>query len=272
MSSPILRSFLFVPGNRPERFYKACTAGADIVIIDLEDAVPFSEKASARASVAAWVSIAHPVLIRINSVDTEWFKDDLELCSLPGVAGIVLPKTERVDDIRLVMRAGAAWVFPLIESAHGFWNVAELAHASGVQRLIFGSIDFKLDLGIDGDNEELLYARSQLVLVSRIAGIAAPIDGVTTAIDDSEQLVDDTMRARRIGFSGKLCIHPKQIDHVNDCFRPSQSDILWAKRVLEAAATAQGAAVALDGKMVDRPVILRAEKILNESQDRVSSL
>lgn len=266
MQAHIPRSYLFVPGNRPERFAKACAAGAGAVIVDLEDAVPPAEKTAARASLAAWLSNAESVLIRINSADTEWFSDDLALCRMPGVAGIVLPKAERVEDIASVAHAGAGFILPLIESAQGFWNVQALAQAPRVQRLVFGSIDFQLDLGIDGDKEELLHFRSQLVLFSRIAGIQPPVDGVSTAIDDPEQLRADTLRARRLGFGGKLCIHPKQVGQVNDAFRPSESDIAWAKRVLEAASTAQGAAVAVDGKMVDRPVILKAQEILDESE------
>lgn len=262
----ISRSYLFVPGNRPERFAKACAAGAGAVIVDLEDAVPPAEKVAARASLKAWLSHSESVLIRINSADTEWFRDDLALCRMPGVAGIVLPKTEQVEDIACVEHAGAGFVLPLIETAQGFWNVHALAHAPRVQRLVFGSIDFQLDLGIDGDNEELLYFRSQLVLASRIAGILPPVDGVSIAIDDPEQLRADTLRARRLGFGGKLCIHPKQVGQVNEAFRPSQNDVAWAKRVLEAASTAQGAAVAVDGKMVDRPVILKAQEILDESE------
>lgn len=259
----IPRSYLFVPGNRPDRFDKACRAAADGVIIDLEDAVPFSEKVAARAATVAWLTAEKSVFIRINCADSEWFDDDLALCRLPGVAGIVLPKAERVEDIALVAGAGAAIILPLIESAMGFWNVHAIAQAPGVHRLLFGSIDFQLDLGIEGDNEELLYFRSQLVLASRIAGIAAPVDGVSTAIDEPESVQVDTIRARRLGFGAKLCIHPKQIAPVHAGFLPSQQDIDWARRVLKAAALANGAAVALDGKMIDRPVILKAEKILS---------
>lgn len=263
MALSIPRSYLFVPGNRPDRFDKACRAGADVVIIDLEDAVPFAEKAAARTAIVAWLTAKKSVFIRINSADSEWFREDLALCRLPGVAGIVLPKAERVEDIALVAAAGAAIILPLIESAQAFWNVHAIAQAPGVHRLLFGSIDFQLDLGIDGDNEELLYFRSQLVLASRIAGIAAPVDGVSTAIDESESVQADTVRARRLGFGAKLCIHPKQIASVHAGFSPGREDIAWARRVLEAAALADGAAVALDGKMIDRPVILKAEKILN---------
>ncbi len=256
------RSYLFVPGNRPERFGRACASGADAVIVDLEDAVPAADKAQARATVAAWLAPDRPVLIRINGATTPWFQDDLALCARPGVAGIVLSKAESVTEIAQVARCGAAAIYPLIESAQGFLNSLLLARAPGVRRLLFGTIDFKLDLGIDGDREELLYFRSQLVLVSRSAGIAAPVDGVSTAIDDPAQLVADTRHARKIGFGGKLCIHPAQIKPVHDCFEPDPVELAWARRVLEAAALAHGAALALDGKMVDRPVILKAERIV----------
>lgn len=148
MQSSIARSYLFVPGNRPERFAKACAAGADAVIIDLEDAVPAAEKVAAREKVALWLAASHPVLIRINAAGSEWFGDDVELCRAPGVAGIVLPKAERVDDICLVAEGAAAIsILPLIESAQGFWNVYALAQSPAVHRLVFGSIDFQVDSG-----------------------------------------------------------------------------------------------------------------------------
>jgi citrate lyase subunit beta/citryl-CoA lyase len=272
MPPPISRSYLFVPGNRPERFAKACAAGADAVIVDLEDAVPPSDKSAARDAVAAWLSPQRPVLIRVNNADSEWFRDDIALCAHPGVAGIVLPKAERLDDLHAAESAGSMTpIFPLIETAKGFANAQTLAQSPRVQRLMFGSIDFQLDLGIDGEGEELLYFRSQLVLVSRLAGIQPPVDGVSTAFDDPAQLRADTARARRLGFGAKLCIHPKQVGVVNESFRPSADDIAWARRVLEAAAAANGAAVALDGKMVDRPVILKAQEIQDESSRRVAA-
>lgn len=270
MQSPVPRSYLFVPANRTERFAKAFEAGADAVIVDLEDAVRPTAKAAARAALAAWLSPGQPVLVRINSVDSDWFRDDVELCKAPGVAGIVLPKAERADDILFL--AGriepSILILPLIETAVGFHKAYELAQARQVQRLLFGSIDFQLDMGINGDDEELLYFRSQLVLMSRLAGIHAPVDGVSVAIDAPEQLRAETLRARRLGFGAKLCIHPKQVGPVNECFKPTADEIAWAKRILQAASHAEGAAVAVDGKMVDRPVILRAEKILREGERR----
>ncbi len=266
MDNAMPRSYLFVPGNRPERFDKACAAGADAVIIDLEDAVAPAQKPAARAAVAAWLAPARPVLVRLNGIDSEWFSDDLELCRLAGVAGIVLPKAERPADLqRLAAAYPTLAILPLIETAQGFHNAQQLAQSPHVQRLLFGSIDFQLDLGIEGDDDALLYFRSQLVLVSRLAGIQAPVDGVTTALDDAEQLRTDTLRARRLGFGGKLCIHPAQVAAVNLHFSPSREELAWATRVLAAAQAAQGAAAALDGKMIDRPVILRAQRIVAQS-------
>jgi citrate lyase subunit beta/citryl-CoA lyase len=262
------RSYLFVPGNRPERFDKALAAGADQVIIDLEDAVPAGDKAAARAALAAWLAPGRPVLVRINGADSEWFGADLALCAMPGVAGIVLPKAEREADLAALAAAGAPAILPLVESALGLWHCAALARMPRVQRLVFGSIDFSLDLGISEGHEQLLYARSQLVLASRVAGIAAPVDGVTTSIDDPDSVRADTLRARALGFGAKLCIHPKQVGAVNAAFAPTSAELAWAGRVMAAAAQANGGAVALDGKMVDRPVVLAAQRMLDEARLR----
>lgn len=257
MTSP--RSYLFVPANRPDRYAKALASGADAVIIDLEDAVPADERNAARTTLSEWLSAHHPVLIRINGATTEWFKDDLALCGKPGVAGVVLPKAERVEDIAAI---GHSHILPIIETARGFWNVSPIAHARAVERLMFGSIDFQLDLGIHGEDEELLYFRSHLVLISRVAGLAAPVDGVTTAFDSPEPVRADTARARRLGFGAKLCIHPKQIAPVHECFAPTPGEVAWARRVLTAVSKTSGEAISLDGEMIDRPVIARAEAIL----------
>jgi citrate lyase subunit beta/citryl-CoA lyase len=261
---PVPHSYLFVPGNRPDRFAKACAAGADAVIIDLEDAVPPPEKAAARKAVAAWLDPAHPVLLRVNSAVTEWFAADAALCRQPGVAAVLLPKTEEPRHVHRLQEiaGGTLPVLPMIETAGGFSNALEIARERSAIRLVFGALDFQLDLGIQGDIDELLYFRSQLVLVSRLAAIAPPVDGINTEIDDPDRLCAATLRAVRLGFGGKLCIHPKQIAHVNACFRPTAEDIAWAKRVMEAATASQGAAVAAGGELVDRPIIVRAERIL----------
>src|ERR1019366_2335768 len=259
----IARSYLFVPGDRPERFAKALASGADADIIDLEDAVPPDGKAASRANAAAWVAPEHPVLIRINGANTEWFRDDIAMCAIAGIAGVVLPKAERAEDIERINKH----VLPIIETARGFWNVSALAHTSNVERLMFGSIDFQLDLGIHGEGEELLYFRSQLVLVSRLAGLPAPVDGITAVFDSTDPVRADTERARRLGFGGKLCIHPKQIATVNECFGPTPDEEAWARRVVEAAATAGGAAISLDGEMIDRPVLARALELLKHLRE-----
>lgn len=264
-----LNSLLFVPASRPERFDKALGSGADAVIVDLEDAVAPADKDAARAALAAWFDPAHPVLVRINAADTPWFAADLELLARPGVSAVVLPKAEHPDDVVVASRAGGGLaVLPLIESALGFEQRRALAHADRVERLIFGHIDFQADLNMRATEEELLPFRTALVLASRLAGIAAPIDGVCTAIDDAELLQADALRARRLGFGGKLCIHPRQVAVVNRCFAPSAEEVAWAQRVIAADAASGGAAVAVDGKMVDRPVVLRAQAILAEAQAR----
>lgn len=258
MTAP--RSWLFVPGNRPDRFAKACASGADAVIVDLEDAVPPGERIAARSSIAEWLSPEHPVLIRVNGAATEWFRDDIALCGKAGVAGVVLPKAERVEDIAAIRHN---CVLPIIETARGFHEVSKLAHAPNVQRLLFGSIDFQVDLGIHGDGEELLYFRSHLVLISRVAGLQPPVDGITAAFETPEPVRADALRARRLGFGGKLCIHPKQIAPVHEAFGPTPEEVAWATRVLEAAAGTKGEAISLNGEMIDRPIIARAEAILN---------
>ncbi|URI09936.1 CoA ester lyase [Aquincola tertiaricarbonis] len=257
------RSYLFVPASRPERIAKALASGADAVVVDLEDAVPPEAKATARAQLQAWLEgpQAAPVVLRINGCDTQEFGDDLALCRHPQVAAVMLPKAERPEDIARVADTGRP-VLALVETAAAIDALRAIASAPGVQRLVFGSIDFQLDLGIDGEGEELLFFRSQIVLASRLARLQPPVDGVSTALDDEALLRADSERARRLGFGAKLCIHPRQVAAVNAAFTPDAQAVQWAQRVLQAAADAGGAAVALDGRMIDKPVILRAQDIL----------
>jgi citrate lyase subunit beta/citryl-CoA lyase len=183
----------------------------------------------------------------------------------------MLPKAERAQDIAAVMKAGATRVVPLIETAAGLAAASSIASSPGVLCLAFGSIDFQRDLGLhDATEDELIYFRSQLVLASRLAGIAAPIDGVTTSLEDTERLRIDVARARRLGFGGKLCIHPRQIAEVHRGFAPDAESVVWAQKVVDAVAVG-GAVVTVDGQMVDKPVLLRAESILREAQSRPSA-
>ena len=265
------RSYLFVPGNRPDRFAKAAASGVDVVVIDLEDAVPPTEKKVARAALSEWLSTSStPVTVRVNDVNSEWFRDDIAVCRAPSVSAVMLPKTERIDDIFLCEFAGKPTdILPMIETAQGFRNVIAIAQHRLINRLVFGNVDFQLDLGIEGDDEQLLYFRSQIVFASRIGNLLPPVDGVSTTLDDAEQITHDTLRAKRLGFGAKLCIHPRQVAAVNAAFVPSEKDVEWARRVVEGAAASHGAAVAVDGRMVDRPVILKAQEILAESQRRL---
>jgi len=270
-STPLPRSYLFVPGDRPERFDKALASGADAVILDLEDAVPVPAKEAAREAVLRWLSArtfaASPqIVVRINAVGTPQHAADVDACR-HGVHAVVLPKSERVDDLaRLAQALPGVALLPLIETAVGFAAALELARAPAVQRLVFGSIDFQHDLGIDGEGEELLFFRSQLVLYSRLALLAAPVDGVSIVLDDAALIHTEALRARRLGFGAKLCIHPKQITPVHAAFAPTAAQLDWARRVIAAADAAGGAAVALDGAMVDRPVILRAQALLDQAR------
>jgi citrate lyase subunit beta/citryl-CoA lyase len=265
LSAPSFRSLLFVPGSRPDRFDKALAAGAAQVIVDLEDAVGPQDKDKARDALRAWLSPDRSVIVRINAADTPWFADDLTLCATAGVAAIMLPKAEQ-PHVASVMRAGAPGVIALVENAVAFATLGMLAAAPGVMRLAFGSIDFQADLGMrDATEDDLVAFRSALVLASRVANLPPPVDGVTAALDDEARLREDVLRARRLGFGGKLCIHPRQVATVNALFAPSAEEVAWAHRVIDATRNAGGNAVSVDGRMVDRPVVLRAEAILREA-------
>lgn len=262
------RSYLFVPGNRPERFSNALASGADSVIIDLEDAVPPDNKAAARETVRHWLS-AHSdsadrqLMLRINAFDTPWFTDDLALCRLPGVAAVMLAKTE--SPAQLDAFSDTPPVIALIESALGFEHLRAIADVSNVQRLAFGALDFQLDMGMRATFDDLIYFRSQLALVSRLAGLLAPIDSPSTALDNDDEVALEAQRASRLGFGAKLCIHPRQVLVVNHSFTPTNEELDWAQRVLAAVSQSDGAAVALDGRMIDKPVASRARAILNRS-------
>ncbi|OGB16402.1 MAG: aldolase [Burkholderiales bacterium RIFCSPLOWO2_12_67_14] len=262
-------AYLFVPADRPERFAKARASGADAVIVDLEDAVAPEAKASARDALAAALDASAPLVVRINAAGTPWFEDDLELCRHPGVAAVMLPKAEGIDAVCTVVEITYKDVLPIIESARGLREIHSIASVPGVIRLAFGSVDLALDLGIDcapdGAESELLAFRSQVVLASRLAGLAAPVDGVSTAIEDLQRLQADTERSRRLGFGAKLCIHPKQLAIVQAVFTPTSERLDWARRVCKAFETAGGSAVAVDSQMVDLPVYRRAQAVLRDA-------
>lgn len=264
------RSFLFVPANRPDRFTKALDSGADAVILDLEDSVPLADKAQARAVVRQkWAQLQQAicaVVIRINSPDTEWGQQDLiDLQGLPKLAGLMVPKCESAQSLRAIAQAFAGIPsLPIIESAAGYLSLAEIAQAPQVCRLVVGHIDFLADTGMlcSDDQRELDDLRFEVAMHTRRANLAPAIDGVTVSVDDETLIRADTERALRFGFGAKLCIHPKQIAVVHRTLAPTSNQIDWAQRVLAAMTASQGSAVQLDGKMVDLPVVLQAQRLL----------
>ncbi|MBN6033984.1 CoA ester lyase [Amycolatopsis sp. 195334CR] len=253
-------SWLFVPATRPERFAKATASGADAVIIDLEDAVAEADKATAREALRAhWPADSPvPVVVRVNAAGTPEAAADLALCRELSPAAVVLPKAESARDVLAV----GGPVLPLIETARGLVNLAEIAAAEPVVRLLFGSIDLALDLGVT-DDAALDPSRSDLVRWSVVSSLPAPVDGVSTAIRDTEVVTRDATRAKGWGFGGKLCIHPVQVPLVHAAFAPSAAEVDWARRVL--AVDLDGAA-SLDGEMIDRPVVERARRIVREAE------
>jgi citrate lyase subunit beta/citryl-CoA lyase len=264
---PSARSYLFVPGDRPDRFDKALASDADCVVLDLEDAVAPAAKEQARDLVASGLRTRSTderqrFVVRINDESTTWFGADVAMLASVGAPIVMLPKAERAETILRVRAAcpGIA-VLPLLESARGVLNAEALAAAPGVLRLVFGTIDFALDLDLSGDPAGLDYAASRLALASRAAGIASPIAGVTAEITDDARLLADLARARAHGFGAKLCIHPRQIAVLHAALLPTAVELDWARRVV-AATEGNPAAVQVDGRMVDRPVLQRARALL----------
>lgn len=252
---------LFVPADRPERLAKAVAAGPDAVIVDLEDAVAPDARDAARAGLAgafAALATGMPLLLRVNARGTAWHAHDLAAAAALPLAGVVLPKAESGNDVLRVAGETGLPVVALIETARGVAALDEIAAAAA--RLAFGSIDYAADLAIGHTRTALADARARLTLASRLAGLPAPIDGVTASVHDTDLLAADCAHAREMGFAGKLLIHPAQIAPARAAFRPSDGEIDWARRVLEAAP--EKGAFMLDGAMVDAPVLARARQIL----------
>lgn len=254
---------LFVPADRPERYEKALAAAHDAVIIDLEDAVGIDDKRSARDVLAnhavEFAGRSKTLFVRVNARNTQWHADDLALCESLSIDGVVLPKSESADDLLALRSALPDHMLrlALVETTAGLLAAASIAVAAS--RLVFGSVDFCADLGCDHDQMALLRPRQDLVIASRMAGLPAPVDGVTTALKDIQRVRDDAAHAAMLGFGGKLLIHPAQIATAREGFAPAPDVIAWAQQVLSASV---GQAVAVDGMMIDAPVLMRARSIL----------
>lgn len=271
-----MRSLLFVPGNRPDRFEKALASGADSVIVDLEDAVPAGEKEAARTAASDFARSAAPGgagrVVRINGAGTPWCLADLQALSGGRLEAIMLPKAEDPAGVAAVSWAMDQLGFPescglllLVESARGVEQAADCARQRRVIGLAFGSIDYALDLGVSAESEMLQMAQRRLVQAARLAELPQPIDGVCADVRSPEQLAAEIERARRTGFGGKLAIHPQQVEAINRGFSPSEAERAWAEKVVASyeSATARGeGALLVDGRLVDLPVVLRARRIL----------
>lgn len=256
---------LFVPGDRPERFAKAAASGADAVILDLEDAVAPQAREAARQAVANHGIDSVAVIVRVNATSSDAFQADIAALRYTRFDALMLAKAETASDIDLVHGAFGREipVIALVESARAFKELDCLLGHPGVVQSAFGSLDLALDLGCQPSWDALAYCRGALILQSCLAGLPAPLDGVTTRLDDAALIQADAATAYGLGFGGKLAIHPNQVALILDAFMPDASAIAWAHEVLKAAGS--GAAIKVNGAMVDRPLIERARRILSRS-------
>ena len=278
-----IRSFMFTPANHPRRVEKVFQIGADAVILDLEDAVAVAGKVAARDDVVAAFSAAqHDCLhyVRINSIDTEYWRSDIVATVGTWLDGVVVPKVESAAALLEVeaaiaeaeaqagLEVGGLDILPIIETARGVETAAEIATAgSRIRRLAFGGGDYTLDLDYEwsADEDVLAYARARLSHASRLGGLQPPIDTVVLQIKDDARFVASARRGRKFGFGGKLCIHPSQIPLTNAIFSPSPEEIAHAKAVVaafEAAEASGSASIQLDGYFIDYPIVYKSQRIL----------
>ena len=284
-----LRSALFVPGNRPDRIEKAVQTNADAVIIDLEDAVPLSQKVETRKRVREKIATCggKKIIVRVNALHSEFGLDDFKEVISNGLSGVMVPKVETPSDIRQIdaivtevekkvgIEPGSIFILPLIESALAVENAFAIASVKTEPdrffSLSFGAADFALDMGIaiTLSGEELIYPRARLAVACRAAGLAPPVDTpFMIDLKDRQALEADIRRAIRFGFQGKLCIHPNQVEICNQLFSPTEEEVAYARKVIDTfeKAEAEGVgAIQLEGKFIDYPVVERSRRILKMS-------
>jgi citrate lyase subunit beta/citryl-CoA lyase len=256
------RSYLFAPGHNEKLLGRVFDAGADAVMLDLEDAVPPHAKQRARSMVVD-VLADRRAWVRINLAGSDVAAADLDAVG-DLAAGIRIPKVESAEDVRWVRdRAPGRPLICAIESARGILAAQEIASVPGVRHLSLGGVDLRRDLGATDGNLQTLYARSHLVVVSRAAGIDPPIDSVYARLDDEAGLRAQTEFARSLGFFGKSAIHPRQLAVLHHVFTPSAQELEWARTVVDTFDRSRGEAVKLpDGEFVDLPVAQRARRLL----------
>jgi citrate lyase subunit beta/citryl-CoA lyase len=286
------RSYLYAPATDERLMRKALTAGADAVILDLEDSVPQDQKANARKAVSALLEelrnssagdppeLSQDLHVRVNRDGDGYDLDDLECAVDSGVAAIRLPKAESVEGLRAAcaeldrlelarqLPVGTTRIYPTVESARGAVMIGELLAVSDrVARAALGTTDLLADIGAYGDDDlATLHVRSHLVLMSRVASVGPPIDSVHTALEDDTGLHAAATRARALGFFGKSVIHPRQLAGVHDVFTPTARQLSHAEAVLEAYETAMRhgrGAVNADGAFIDEAVVARARSLLS---------
>ena len=290
MAASVLRTFLFAPGNHSRRVEKALTLGADAVILDLEDAVAVAQKEATRKVVVEALSRPRDCkgYIRVNAIGTQWCLGDVLEVVRPGVDGIVLPKVESAADLRTIdwlitnlerergLPPGGIDLMPIIETAAGFSRLDRIFGARSlkdyggpwrVKRMTFGAADFTGDVGMTwtAGEEELHSLRVSLIVASRAAGIEPPVDTVWVDLKDAAGLRASVERSRRLGFQGRMCIHPDQVAVVNEVFTPAPQEVARAQKIVDAFRAAEAAGIAsiqVDGAFVDYPVYHRAERVL----------
>jgi len=279
-------TLLFAPANDKRKVLKALNFYVDVVILDLEDACAESEKEKASSEIYKFSSLPrrNKLYVRVNGIKTPHFFKDIQNIVTDGVDGIILPMMEDPSEIKIAewyltnlererdFDIGSIDVLPIIETARGLENLREILKVSQrIKRIAFGAGDFTHDLGMEWSKtgDELLYARSKIVMESRIAGIEAPIDTVYIDLKDTEHFKEETLKAKKMGFQGKLLIHPSQISFTKDLFAPTTQEIEDAKKIIEAFEFAErngNSSIRLNDKFVDYPIYFKAKKIIEHVQ------
>ncbi len=282
----VFRSLLFAPGNHPRKVEKSLGLNADAVILDLEDAVAISEKEATRALVVEALQAPRRCkgYIRVNAIDTPYCYGDVLAAVVPGVDGIMLPKVERADDLRTIdwlvtqlerergLPPGSVDILPIIETGRAIQHIAEIVGAdTRVKRVSFGAGDYTLDMGLTwtAEERELAYARGAIAHACRDAEIEPPVDTVHINLGRIEELRNATQLAKSMGFQGKLCIHPEQVDPVNAIFSPTGDEVDLAKRYMAAFAEAEAggsASIQVDGYFIDYPIVEKARRTIARAE------
>lgn len=283
---PAPRSFLFVPGDSDRFLARALETGADALVIDLEDAVPAAQKAEARQKVARWLQEreaelgpdAPEVWVRINPLAGGLWRPDVEAVVAPGLTGLRLPKAESAAEIeglgtrlgelerRAGLAAGSIELTCTLESALGLWRIAELVEAPRVRQLAFGEADFVADIGAVPTARSTLFARSQLVVASRVGQLLPPVAPVYTHLDDEEGLVRTSEESRDLGFGGRSCIHPRQLEPIHRVFTPDPRAVAAARATVDGWERSGGGGITTRSSFVDEAVIRRARSVLARAE------